>query len=237
MSAQQIAEIISDLILVDDITLQNRLGKQGLATAHEIEGIVRSHLMEKPAYAPFWQEFKNTPSVLKPVLVGILEVMSQTDSELAQLLEVLLTEYNNAVISNRGRMSVSTGGGAVIGGSVSYDSITVTGDANIIGDGNIVSIAKQTDAVEKPHNQNYEIDVFGLFKILVNRFTRYELHELSFLLNIDSDELPGIGISAQAKGLLELLSRQGRLHELVQLGQEIRPDILWKEIAQPKTDP
>jgi hypothetical protein len=72
-----------------------------------------------------------------------------------------------------------------------------------------------------------------LRKILAERFSEDELRTFCFDLNVDYEDLPGEGKAAKARELLALYERHHRVDELIQLGQQTRPDISWDDVSQP----
>ena len=69
--------------------------------------------------------------------------------------------------------------------------------------------------------------LIALRQILSNRFSEGELRVLCFDLGIDFENLPGEEKIVKAMELVSFLQRTNRLDQLVQLGQQIRPDIDW----------
>jgi Effector-associated domain 7 len=55
-----------------------------------------------------------------------------------------------------------------------------------------------------------------------------ELRELCFELRVDYENLGGEGKKGKARELIADLDRHHRLHELVELGERLRPDISWR---------
>jgi hypothetical protein len=73
-------------------------------------------------------------------------------------------------------------------------------------------------------------DRVELFEILERHFDREELHTLCFYLGVDYDSLPSRGKTGKARELIRLMSRQGRLNELLDVLKNLRPDIqFWTE--------
>ena len=72
----------------------------------------------------------------------------------------------------------------------------------------------------------------GLCQILDTRFSEEELRTLCFDLDVDYDSLPGEGKAAKARELVSYLERHNRIPDLVELGEERRPDISWEDIPK-----
>jgi hypothetical protein len=70
-----------------------------------------------------------------------------------------------------------------------------------------------------------------LRQILTERFSESELQTLCFDLGVDYEGLPGAGKTDKARELVSYLARHHRVHELVQVGQQLRPDISWEIIG------
>lgn len=65
---------------------------------------------------------------------------------------------------------------------------------------------------------------------LVKSFSEEELRDLAFALGIEFDDLAGVGPTAKAREMVELLNRQNRLADLAPLGREYRPTISWDDL-------
>ncbi len=70
-----------------------------------------------------------------------------------------------------------------------------------------------------------------LLQVLVERFDQGELRTLCFHLGIDDQLLGGRGKADQARELIIYLAHRHRLAEILQVGQRMRPDIPWGDIA------
>ncbi len=113
-----------------------------------IERTVGDTLTNDPAYQPLWAHFQAHPKQQAPVLVDVLEVIMDSDESLARRLEMLLNAYQR---SQAGSTRVNTGGGAYIGGNVDVqsgnftgrDSVTITGDGNVVGDHSRATVIRQ----------------------------------------------------------------------------------------------
>ncbi len=68
--------------------------------------------------------------------------------------------------------------------------------------------------------------------MLLTRFDENELRTLCFDLGVDYDDLPAIGKSNKGRELIAYLERRSRIHELIRVGSEMRPDIDWSETSE-----
>jgi hypothetical protein len=66
-----------------------------------------------------------------------------------------------------------------------------------------------------------------LREIVALYFNEGELRTLCFDLGVDYDDLPGKGKTEKAKDLVEYLEHRGRISELVEIGQQLRPNVSW----------
>jgi hypothetical protein len=76
-----------------------------------------------------------------------------------------------------------------------------------------------------------------LRQILTERFSEGELQTLCFDLGVDYEGLPGAGKIDKARGLILYLARRHRVHELVQVGRQLRPDISWEIMSDADSNP
>lgn len=74
------------------------------------------------------------------------------------------------------------------------------------------------------------VDRVELHRILDNRFSEEELRTLCFYLSIDYEDLPSNGQTNKARDLLQYLERHNRLPDLITIGKQIRPDIVWEVV-------
>jgi hypothetical protein len=123
---------------------------QALTPAQAMTAALIPQLEANSAYAPLWQSFQASPETNKPILVGVVQVLVQNDAKLASKLDELLATYRQAISSST-TTTINTGGGAYVDGSVTTggdfvgrDRINISGDGNVIGDGNRVSVTKSS---------------------------------------------------------------------------------------------
>jgi len=69
-------------------------------------------------------------------------------------------------------------------------------------------------------------------------FTTYfdagELRTLCFDLGVDYDDLPGEGKGNKTRELIAYLERRDRLSELLNLAQQLRPNVSWDAVVEPR---
>jgi hypothetical protein len=74
-----------------------------------------------------------------------------------------------------------------------------------------------------------------LLRLLMTHFSRAELHTLCFAIGINDDDLPGETRTEQARELINLLTRQKRVPELLELVRRERPSVQWPTIPNDLT--
>ena len=146
---QEIVDVIAEVV-PDGGTALARRAPQALAPAQAMTKALIPQLEANPTYAPLWQSFRAAPEANKPILIGVVQVLVQNDAELARKLGELLVAYRQAV-SPSTTTTIDTGGGAYVGGNVTTggdfvgrDRTTITGDGNVIGNSNRVSVTKSS---------------------------------------------------------------------------------------------
>ncbi len=88
------------------------------------------------------------------------------------------------------------------------------------------SAAEAEEVVKSPNTTNwYQL----LRQILSTRFDESELRTLCFDLRIDYADLPPGGKADKARELVARLDRHDRIPELVNLVEQQRPDIVWRD--------
>jgi hypothetical protein len=86
-----------------------------------------------------------------------------------------------------------------------------------------ISAIKAPQARQVPQNL-----MIHLHKILAERFSPGDLETLCLYLSIHYDNLGGEEHKTKALHLIQELERTNRIDELIKVGQEIRPDIIWE---------
>ena len=69
-----------------------------------------------------------------------------------------------------------------------------------------------------------------LRRMIASRFDTHELHRLASDMGIDYDDLPGEGKSRKIVELIQLLSRQERIPQLIELCKRERPQVNWQPL-------
>ncbi|MCB8944531.1 MAG: hypothetical protein H6658_12345 [Ardenticatenaceae bacterium] len=83
----------------------------------------------------------------------------------------------------------------------------------------------QEKLVLQPDQAAQQISRVSLFKLLMSHFSQEELEELSFYLNVTYDDLSGDNRKKKARELIGYLERSNQIQDLVDLIQELRPQI------------
>ena len=148
MGAQEIVEVVGDLVPDDGITLGQAHGPQALVVARQIQAALVPRMERDPAYAPLWRAFRTAPREQAPALAGVVQVLLAADAALGRRLDALLEEYRQATGSSG--TTIRTGGGAYIGGDVTVRigdfvgrdkrEVHITGDGNVVGDGSSATV-------------------------------------------------------------------------------------------------
>ena len=167
MNTQSIAgdaiEVVGELVVDEEQTLEQQHGPRALAVAQEIKTALIPHVTQNPAYAPLWEQFRTDPRQYGPVLTSAVQVLLAANADLARRLDALLDQYRQAT---GGSTHVNTGGGAYVGGKVSVeggdfvgrDKTTIVGDGNVIGDHSSATVVKPSadpDAIARAFEQFY----------------------------------------------------------------------------------
>jgi hypothetical protein len=96
MSAREIVERITELVLDGGATLEQRDGPQALAVAQEIEGALMSAMEGTLANVVLWEQFLSTPHEVALAVVGVVQTLMEADPVLAEWLEAALARYDQA---------------------------------------------------------------------------------------------------------------------------------------------
>jgi len=154
MSAQEIVEVVGELVPDEGVALERQHGPQALAVAREVESALVPRLERNTMYTAVWQQFRAAPDgEAAPLLVAAVETLLKADAVLARRLDDLLAEYRRAAHATG--MAVNTGGGAYVGGSVTVKdgdfvgrdkTVRITGDGNVVGDHSRATVIKHTGA-------------------------------------------------------------------------------------------
>jgi hypothetical protein len=152
MSAQEIVEVVGELVVDDGETLEQQHGTRALTVAREMKMALAPRLQENEMQAMIWRQFRNTPERKASYLTTAVTELLSADVALAQKLDELLTQYQRATASTGHR--IDTGGGAYVRGKVSVKNgdfvgrdkttTTITGDGNVFADRGSTAAIKRT---------------------------------------------------------------------------------------------
>lgn len=149
--AEQIVNVLAEVVSDEGTTLRQRHGPAALATAEKIRGELVPRLKENTGYASLWQQFQADPVGQAEILAAIIKSVLDTNAALARRMNSLLDEFHRATGESK---TVNTGGGAYVGGNVEVTNgdfvgrdkrtTTITGDGNVVGDHSSSSVVKRT---------------------------------------------------------------------------------------------
>lgn len=71
-----------------------------------------------------------------------------------------------------------------------------------------------------------------LYDNLLNGFNISELQEICLRLDVPYEQLSGSTLNSKSQELIQYLNRRSRIDELIRLGSELRPNLLWEEVAK-----
>lgn len=147
MDAREIVEVVGEIVPDDGAALEQEHGPRALVVAQQLRAALAPRLEGNPMYAMIWQQFQAAPEEKTKFLVLAVEELLQADAALARRLDTLLAEYRQA--RDAPSTTISTGGGAYIGGSVKVgrdfvgrDQTVITGDGNVVGDHSSATVVK-----------------------------------------------------------------------------------------------
>ncbi len=110
----------------------------------------------------------------------------------------------------------------ISGGSIDADALAV-------GKGAKATAANIADSIPKPLQESTEEVALlnPLRETLATLFNESELRDLCFQLGVGYENIQGQTPRDKAREFVLLLNRQGRLKELAQVGQNLRPHGNW----------
>ncbi len=149
MDAQRLVQILVEVHSNGREVFARRYGMPALELVQELEALLVPRLS---IYGPLWSQFKAQPRLMQAALKPVLESLLAVDASLATQVEAIVLRLAAAL---RPQPTIHTGGGAVVQGAVSVqggdfvgrDKVTVTGDSNVVGDQNVVTVT-QTSSVD-----------------------------------------------------------------------------------------
>lgn len=92
-----------------------------------------------------------------------------------------------------------------------------------------------TEAQSANRASNHTKGLGGLSQLLIDRLSDTDLRQLCLALTVNYEGLPVGGTREKIIELLTYLNNRNRLAELLETGQKLRPDILWKEFENAAT--
>lgn len=147
-NAEKVVQVLTQVHSEGREVYARRYGREALLLTDELEDTLKSRLT---VYGPLWGQFTAQPQLMGAALTPIIQTLLSTDAELNRQVEGLLTRLQALASA---RPTVNTGGGAYIGGNVTTQggdvvgrdktSITLTGDGNVVGSNNVVTVTKTT---------------------------------------------------------------------------------------------
>ena len=99
----------------------------------------------------------------------------------------------------------------------------------------IVAKTSSATGVDTAQEQTTPEQRHSLRRILVTYYNQEELDTLCFDLSIEYDDLPGEGKAGKARELITHLARRSRIHELIKIGKQQRPDASWIDLVETST--
>jgi hypothetical protein len=164
----------------------------------------------------------NNPYVNPTVEDGLCELVPLPFADLSQLVEVVRRHRANRPIPE------GWSSGRLIG--TGPDTLDALG--HYVPAGLPFALGTQIHQIA----QMLDVQECGLLQenrtrwlmILEERFNEEELRTLCFHLKVDYDSLPAAGKDYKARELIQHLERRESLQRLLEVGEEIRPDIAWR---------
>ena len=84
MGAQDIVDVVGELVVDDGKALEQQHGSQALVVAQEMKNALMPYVSSNPAYALLWEQFHAEPQAMVPALTGVLQVILSADAALAR---------------------------------------------------------------------------------------------------------------------------------------------------------
>ncbi len=93
MSIRETVRILTVFVQDDGETLREREGPEAVTLAEDMVSLLRVRLQEETPYKAIWESFEADPEDTATELIGVLEVLTETDPALESRLEGFLEEY------------------------------------------------------------------------------------------------------------------------------------------------
>jgi AAA+ ATPase superfamily predicted ATPase len=158
----------------------------------------------------------STPGLLDRMRLRQLLVQHFTEEELRNLLEGLGVDYD--LLSGASKLGKAAEFVAYMERHQRLDEL-------------MNDLQRQRPHVSWPAEDSGEarrVSLTKLHELLVRHFDQEELRSLLFDLGVDFDALRGEGKAAKARELILYLERRGRLNDLVNKLQRLRPNVSWE---------
>ena len=197
----------------------------------QIEDVKQTGYLVKPGFSggPVWDE------VLKGVVGMVVAADTDERTKAAFLLpaDLLARAWPEQIQTSspppaeeRPPAGQTTGGvriGDIAGG---ISGTTIAGRDARVGGG-----PRRWQSPRSTGTTSGRVQLSALRELLVEGFSESELHDLCFLeLGIDYESLPGQGKAGKARELIAYLKRRSRIEELIEVGQQQRPDLPWETV-------
>ena len=96
MSIRETVRILSLYVQDEGETLTERDGPEAVTLAEDMVSLLRVRLEEETPYKSIWESFEGDPEATATELIGVLEVLAETDPALETRLEAFLEEYDES---------------------------------------------------------------------------------------------------------------------------------------------
>jgi hypothetical protein len=123
--AQQIVEILADLVPDEGRALARRYNEDVLEKAESLQAAVVPCLGQDPMYASIWQRFQRTPEDAEAFMVNAVGMLIQADAALARRLDALLAAYQQAMAREAASVDVAVSGAQSVGAGGDIQESTI----------------------------------------------------------------------------------------------------------------
>jgi hypothetical protein len=97
MSAQEIVQLMAELAVDGKGVLECQWGLEAIAWARQMQAALMDRLEGNLGHVVLWEQFVQTPDVVAPALVGVVQSLLDADPALAEWLDAVLEAYRRAV--------------------------------------------------------------------------------------------------------------------------------------------
>ena len=158
-------------------------------------------------------------------LFGDTEIRRAERAEIIMQLNSLSLAALGVAFNELAGMSPSTAGQPTTSPPAA-NNITSVGDGNVIGSNNQVAVGQPTASTPTSSSPGLP-DRLKLLSLLKQHFSLDELNTLCFAVEVNYDELSGVGVSGKARELIGYCERHLCLPKLVTAGKTLRPELDW----------